>query len=193
MAPRHSASGRLADRVRAFKIIKELSFARGSFVLASGQKSDTYLDMKPTMFNPEGATLLANMVLERIKDMKVDYVGGLEMGAVPLVSTVAMFSYERHRPVQGMFVRKLVKDHGTKKRIEAAGDIAGKNIVILEDVTTTGKSAMEAVEVVRAAGAKVLLVLSIVDRDEGAAEFYKEQGIPFDRFFRLEEFVAATD
>jgi orotate phosphoribosyltransferase len=192
MAPRNSASNKLADRVRVFNIIKERSFARGKFTLASGKESEFYLDMKPTMFHPEGAALLAKLVLDRMKDLKVDYVGGLEMGAVPLVSAVAISSAGTPRPIHGLFVRKLVKDHGTKKLIEGAGDIKGKNIVILEDVTTTGGSAMDAVKAVTAAGANVLLVLSIVDRDEGAVEFYRAQGIAFDRLFRLEEFVAAT-
>jgi orotate phosphoribosyltransferase len=192
MASRRTGANKLAERVRAFEIIKKLSFARGKFVLASGKESETYLDMKPSMFDPEGANLLAQLVLDRLQDMTVDYIGGLEMGAVPLVSTVAMLSFQRPRSISGLFVRKMVKDHGTKKRIEAAADLKNKNVVILDDVTTTGASAMEAVRAVKAAGAKVLLVLSIVDRNEGAAEFYQGEGIPFDWLFRLEEFVAVT-
>jgi orotate phosphoribosyltransferase len=92
------------------------------------------------------------------------------------------------RPLPGFFVRKEVKDHGTKKRVEAAGDISNKNVVILEDVTTTGDSAMHAVDAARSAGANVVLVLSMVDRDEGALEFFKQQGIPFDWLFRVGEF-----
>lgn|SRR5512135_555079 len=186
------SQAKLSDRVRAFDLIKELSFARGKYVLASGKESNTYLDMKPTMFHPEGTTLLAKLVWDRIKGLDVDYVGGLEMGAVPLVSNVVMLSNLTTKPIRGLFVRKLVKDHGTKKLIEAATDLKGKNVVILDDVTTTGGSAMEAVKAVQKAGGNVLLVLSIVDRGEGAIEFYKEQNIPFGWLYRLAEFEAAT-
>ena len=103
--------------------------------------------------------------------MKADCVGGLEMGAVPLIAPVAMRSLAAGRPLLGFFVRKAVKDHGTKKRVDGL-DMAGKSAVILEDVTTTGGSAMQAVKEVRAAGGTVALVSSILDRGEGAAELY---------------------
>jgi orotate phosphoribosyltransferase len=144
------------------------------------------------MFHAEGAALLAELVLQRIKDLNVDYVGGLEMGAVPLVASVTTMSHAAERPVTGFFVRKDVKGHGTKKKVEAlSGSLQDKNVVILEDVTTTGDSAMQAVEAAREQGARVVLVLSIVDREEGAAEFYVKAGIPFDWLFRASEFLAS--
>jgi orotate phosphoribosyltransferase len=106
----------------------------------------------------------------------------------PLIAPVVMKSLSS-RSLHGFFVRKVAKDHGTKKIIEGA-DIGGKNVVILDDVTTTGGSAMDAVKVVRDAGATVTLVLSILDRGEGAAEFYEKAGIPFRCLFRAEEFLA---
>jgi len=178
-------------RARAFDLIKEKSFARGKFVLASGRESNFYLDMKPTMFHPEGANLVARLLLDKMKDRAVDYVGGLEMGAVPLVTAVSLVSAETARPIPGFFVRKNVKDHGTKKRIEAARDLKGKNVVILEDVTTTGGSSMEAVLAAQEAGAQVVMVLTVVDRREGAAEFFKAKGLPFEWLFRVDEFLAA--
>jgi orotate phosphoribosyltransferase len=182
----------MSTRGKAFNLIKALSFTLGDFTLASGAKSKYYLDMKPTMFNPEGATVLAKLVLERISGLPVDLVGGLEMGAVPLIAPINMISYEMGRPIPGFFVRKQVKDHGTKKLIEAADDMRGKNVVILDDVTTTGGSAMIAVDAVKAAGANVLLVLSIVDREEGATEFYAKAGVPFDRLFTTSDFMGAS-
>jgi orotate phosphoribosyltransferase len=182
---------KMTDRIRLFAIIKEHSFRRGHFVLASGQTSNYYLDLKPTMFHPEGADLTAKMIFARIRDLDVDYVGGLEMGAVPLVATVAAASQQGGQPMFGFFVRKAVKDHGTKRRIEAAGDMKDKRVVILEDVTTTGGSAMEAVRVVQQEGAHVVLVLSVVDRQQGAGASYAEQNIPFDALFTANEFLAA--
>jgi orotate phosphoribosyltransferase len=178
-------------RTRAFDIIKGKSFSRGKFVLASGRESNFYLDMKPSMFDPEGANLLSQLVLDRIASLDVDLIGGLEMGAVPLVTAVSVISVSKGRPLPGFFVRKEIKSHGTKRKIEAASDFKNKNVVILEDVTTTGGSAMQAVEAAREAGANVVLVLSIVDREEGAADFYKDRSIPFASLFRVGEFLAA--
>jgi orotate phosphoribosyltransferase len=190
MEPLRFPENKMSPRKRAFEIIKEKSFCFGDYVLASGKRSKYYLDMKPAMFSPEGASVLAELILDRIDHLDVHYVGGLAMGAVPLISVINMISYQRRKPIPGFFVRKTVKDHGTMKRIETAGDLSGQNVVILEDVTTSGQSAMTAVEAVKAVGANVLLVLSIVDREEGAAKFYAKAGIPFDRLFTTSEFVA---
>jgi orotate phosphoribosyltransferase len=191
MPPRRSAD-KLETRVKAFNNLSKLSFSRGKFVLASGKESEFYLDLKPSMFDPEGATLLAKLVLDRIKDLRVDYIGGLELGAVPIITAVAMLSASRPRPIPGFFVRKVVKDHGTRKLIEGVENLERKNVVILDDVTTTGGSALQAVTAVKNAGANVLLVLAIVDRGEGAEEFYKQQGIPFRWLFHMDEFIKAT-
>src|SRR5215210_7982428 len=98
-------------RARAFAIIRDRSFKFGDFTLHSGAKSRYYLDMKPTMFDPEGVGLLAGMILDRIKDARVDLVGGLEMGAVPLIAPVSMLSHDRGKAIPGFFVRKEPKDH----------------------------------------------------------------------------------
>jgi orotate phosphoribosyltransferase len=176
------------QRHRLFELIKERSFRRGSFILASGKESSYYFDSKPTMLHPEGATLLARLIFDAIKDVNADCVGGLEMGAVPLIAPVAMRSLEAGRPLMGFFVRKAPKDHGTRQRIEGI-DIAGKTAVIVEDVTTTGGSAMQAVEEVRKAGGTVALVISILDRGEGARELYAAAGVPFASLFTAEEFL----
>jgi orotate phosphoribosyltransferase len=177
-------------RDKLFGILKQKAFRRGRVTLASGRESDYYFDMKPAMLDPEGAGLMAEMILQEIQDVSADAVGGLEMGAVPLIAPVAMRSIEFGRRLPGFFVRKAVKDHGTKRRVDG-NDIAGKSVIILEDVTTTGGSAMDAVKAVTEAGAKVALVISILDRGEGAADLYANAGIPFKSLFRAEEFLAA--
>jgi orotate phosphoribosyltransferase len=178
-------------RDELLRIILRKSFARGKVTLSSGKVSDYYLDMKPTMFDPRGSLLLAQMVLQRLETEAVDFVGGLEMGAVPLVSTVTMMS-ALSRPLPGFFVRKSVKDHGTRRLIEGTSEpIAGKRVVILDDVTTTGESAMLAVRAAQEAKAIVTLALSVVDRQEGAVEFYKARGIPFAYLFTASEFMGA--
>jgi len=175
-------------RNRLFELIKERSFRRGNFTLASGKQSSYYFDSKPTMLHPEGATLLAQLIFDALKDVNADCVGGLEMGAVPLIAPVAMQSLEAGQPLMGFFVRKAPKDHGTRQRIEGI-DMAGKTAVIVEDVTTTGGSAMQAVEEVKKAGGKVALVISILDRGEGARELYAGAGVPFTSLFTAEEFL----
>jgi orotate phosphoribosyltransferase len=178
-----------ALRTRLIELITERSFGRKKITLASGRESNFYFDMKPTMFHPEGASLLARLILARLSRLDVDLVGGLEMGAVPLIASVSAFSHEAGRPIPGFFVRKAVKDHGTKKRIDGTDSLAGKKVAILEDVTTTGGSAIQAVEEVRAAGAEVVLVLSIVDRLEGAAESFAAAKVPFESLFNRDDFM----
>lgn len=175
-------------RNRLFDILKQRAFRRGRIVLASGKESDYYFDMKPAMLDPEGAGLLAELILQELQGVEADCVGGIEMGAVPLIAPVAMRSPDFGRYLSGFFVRKTVKDHGTQKRVDGA-DIAGKTVVILEDVTTTGGSSLDAVNAVRDAGAHVALVLSILDRGEGAAELYAKADVPFKSLFRAEEFL----
>lgn len=170
-------------------IIKARSFFRGDITLASGKKSTFYFDMKPSMFDPKGADLMADLIVDRLADVPCDLVGGLEMGAVPLISPIGIKSLGTSRPIPGFFVRKAVKDHGTKKLIDGVADVAGKTVVIVEDVTTTGQSAMQAVRALEAAGAKVSLVISIVDREDGADDLYREAGIPFQPLFKAHEFL----
>jgi orotate phosphoribosyltransferase len=176
-------------RSQAFDIIKRKSFIREKITLSSGQVSDHYFDMKPSMLDPAGASLLCELVLHRIGDIKVDYVGGLEMGAVPLIAPLAMISGLKGRPIPGFFVRKAPKPHGTQKQIEGVDDLEGKSVVVVDDVTTTGKSAMKSIDVLKAAGAKIALVLSILDRQEGAVALYADAGIPFQSLFKADEFL----
>jgi orotate phosphoribosyltransferase len=180
--------GAQSARERLFALLKEKAFRRGKVVLASGRESDYYFDMKPAMLDPDGAALMAELILQQIQGVKADCVGGLEMGAVPLVAPVAMQSRNFGRALPGFFVRKTVKDHGTQKRVDG-NDINGKTVIILEDVTTTGASAMDAVKAVTEAGAKVALVISILDRGEGAADLYAKASIPFKSLFTAEEFL----
>ncbi|HEY5828341.1 MAG TPA: orotate phosphoribosyltransferase, partial [Hyphomicrobiaceae bacterium] len=122
---------------------------------------------------------------------KVDYIGGLEMGAVPLATAVAVASHAQGRPIAAFFVRKQAKEHGARKLVEglAPGEsLQGKRVVILEDVTTTGGSAMKAIEAVRAEGAVIDRVISVVDRLEGAADAFKAAGIPFTALLTTTDF-----
>jgi orotate phosphoribosyltransferase len=170
----------------AFQTILRRSFRRGSIKLSSGKVSEYYLDMKPSMMDPDGSIAVAMLLAEKLKEDRPDYIGGLAIGAVPLVSFMVLYAH-----IPGFFVRRQIKEHGTKRLIEGASDIARKKVVILDDVTTTGDSAMIAVRAAQDAGARVAKVLSVVDREEGAASLFAAESIAFDRIFTGSEFLNA--
>ena len=181
-----------ASRARLADIIRKRSFGRGEITLASGRKSDFYFNLKPTMLDPEGAALLAELSLDALKDDAVDYIGGLEMGAVPIAGAIAQLSWLKGHPIAAFFVRKKPKEHGARLAVEglAKGEsLQGKRIVIVEDVTTTGGSAIKAVDAVKDAGGEIVLVFTMVDRDEGATEAFAEAGIPFRSLYKAGEFL----
>jgi orotate phosphoribosyltransferase len=179
-------------RSRLQEIIRKRSFGRGEITLASGRKSDFYFNLKPTMLDAEGAALLAELTLDALAGENIDYVGGLEMGAVPLAGAIAQLSFMRGHPIQAFFVRKKPKDHGAKLSVEglAPGEsLSGKRVVIVEDVTTTGGSAIKAVEAVRESGAEIVMVLTMVDREEGAADNFRDAGLDFRSIYKAAEFL----
>ena len=181
-----------ASRARLAEIIRKRSFGRGEITLASGRKSNFYFNLKPTMLDPEGATLLAELTYEAVKGDGLDYVGGLEMGAVPLAGAVAQLSWIKGHPIAAFFVRKKPKEHGARLAVEGLAkseSLEGKRVAIIEDVTTTGDSALKAVEAVRDAGAQIALILTMVDREEGAAETFAKAGLPFRWLYRASEFL----
>jgi orotate phosphoribosyltransferase len=183
-----------AARNRLIAIVRERSFSTGIETrLVSGRSTGFYFNMKPTMLDPEGAHLIASLILDVLKDADVDFVGGLEMGAVPLAVATAVLGQLEGRPLGAFFVRKQAKDHGARKLVEglAPGEtLAGRRVVILEDVTTTGGSSIRAIEAVRAEGAVVQRVVSVVDRLEGAAEAFATAGIPFTALLTAADFLA---
>jgi orotate phosphoribosyltransferase len=182
----------VASRKRLIEIVKARSFQSGIEVkLASGRTSTYYFNMKPTMLHPEGAHLIANLILDAIEDVPADMVGGLEMGAVPIASAVAAVSHGRGRPLAAFFVRKQAKDHGTQSLVEglAKGEtLAGKRLVVVEDVTTTGGSAIKAAEALRGEGAEIVRVVTVLDRQEGAAEAFADAGLKFSPILTLSDF-----
>ncbi len=186
-----------ARRARLIEIIREKSLSTGADItLASGKTSKFYFNTKPTMLDPEGAALIADLMLARLETEPVDYVGGLEMGAVPLAACLAQASHGTARPLPAFFVRKKAKEHGAKLKIEGlppGATLEGKHVVVLEDVTTTGGSSLQAVEQVRAEGGSVAIIITIVDRLEGAAEMLAGQGITLVPLLTADDFEVSAD
>src|SRR5476651_304034 len=114
----NNALSKSASRARLAEIIRKRSFGRGEIVLASGRRSDFYINLKPTMLDPEGAALLAELTFEALKDDGLDYVGGLEMGAVPIAGAIAQLSWLKGHPIAAFFVRKKPKEHGARLAVE---------------------------------------------------------------------------
>jgi len=178
---------------RLLEILKKKSFKRGHFQLASGGTSDYYIDGKMTAVHSEGAYLIGEVLYERTKDLDIDAIGGLQVGAVPL-TTAAVIGYHRHgRPMEGFWVREEIKAHGTQKQVEG-GLRKGERVVIVDDVFTSGNSALRAVEAARELGCEVVLVLALVDRLQGAEELFRQNGVEnYQAVFTIRDFGIGTD
>ncbi|HEY8128235.1 MAG TPA: orotate phosphoribosyltransferase [Hyphomicrobium sp.] len=186
------SADRAERRARLIELIKLRSFQEGpEFKLASGKMSTFYFNMKPTMLDSEGAYLVASLILDQLEGVEADLIGGLEMGAVPIASSVAAIAYTQGRELPAFFVRKQAKEHGTQSLVEGLvkGDsMAGKKVVVVEDVTTTGGSALKAADALLAAGAEIVRVITIVDRLDGAAETFATAGLNFEPLLTLADF-----
>lgn len=187
-----TAADTTSKSARLVEIIKARSFQEGPEIkLASGKTSTFYFNMKPTMLDSEGAHLIAELILDQLDGVDADLIGGLEMGAVPIAASTTAVAHARGRNLPAFFVRKQAKEHGTKSLVEglARGEtMDGKRVVIVEDVTTTGGSAIKAAEAIKASGATIVRVITIVDRQDGADEAFKAAGLDFRPLLTLANF-----
>ena len=150
----------------------------GDFTLASGKKSDHYFESKRLTLHPEGAYQLGREVLDRLAEIDVDSIGGLAMGAFPMIIAVALVSHLEGRPIPSFIVREAPKEHGTRRQIEGHFK-EGSRVAIVDDVITTGGSVRKAIQAVEAANCKVVKVIVIVDRHEGGSDELKRRGYDF--------------
>lgn len=156
-------------RERLLQLFRERAFSFGKFILASGKESTYYINSKKAIFHSEALGLLADVLWEMTRDLNLDAAGGLEAGAIPMATALAQRYYQEGRNLEGFFVRKQVKSHGSQERIEGVLK-AGARVCVLDDVLTTGGSVLQAIEEIEKVGAKVVAVVCIVDRLEGARE-----------------------
>tara|TARA_B100001250_G_scaffold110075_1_gene92957 strand:- start:24 stop:581 length:558 start_codon:yes stop_codon:yes gene_type:complete len=170
------------------KLLKEKAYKRGEYVLSSGKKSEHYVNCKPVTLSCEGNALMSHLLMDLIEPESVA-VGGLTLGADPLVCGVAQKAYYRgNKHLDALIVRKNVKGYGTKDRIEGPKPPKGSVVTVLEDVTTTGSSAISAVKVLRDAGYVVNRVVAIVDRMDDHATWV-ENDLDFIALYTLEDII----
>jgi orotate phosphoribosyltransferase len=147
------------------RLLAELSYKRGTFTLASGKTSDFYVDVKQTVFTARGARLVGEVLCDRLQAAGIELVGGMAVGAIPLVDAALNEAARRGYELDGFFVRKDVKQHGTGVKLDGRFR-TGVKTALLEDVVTTGESTIKAIDAVEGAGGRVDLVVVVVDREE---------------------------
>ncbi|MBN9214955.1 MAG: orotate phosphoribosyltransferase [Microbacterium sp. SCN 70-200] len=180
-----------ADRQALIGLITDEAVFHGDFTLSSGKKATYYVDMRKLTLDHRAAPAIGRLVLDVVRDLKVDAVGGLTLGADPIANAVLHASVAAGTPVDAFVVRKEPKDHGRGRQIEGA-EVAGKRVVIVEDTSTTGGSPLKAAEVVRAAGADVVAVVTVVDRKTGAQAAVEAAGFEWRSVIDLDDLGLAA-
>jgi len=163
-----------------------LAYKEGDFVLSSGQRSSYYINGKQVTLHPQGALAIGRLLLSQLPT-DTQAVAGLTLGADPIVSAVSVVSALENRPIPALIIRKESKGHGTMAYIEGPSLPAGAKVVVLEDVVTTGQSALKAVERLREAGYDVNQVIALVDRQQGGSELYQQSGLDFQALFSIKD------
>jgi orotate phosphoribosyltransferase len=176
------------DRLRQMLLDRSMRF--GEFVLSSGATSNYYIDVRKTSLHPDGLKLISRMFWDVLKSDRITAVGGLTLGADPLVAGLMLLAAEEGQSLEGFLVRKTTKDHGLRGQVE--GNLAGhKRIAILDDVITSGESALIAAEAAESYKAEVVRVLAVVDREQGASQVFEQRGYAFSALFSIDELLPA--
>lgn len=175
------------SRERLIALFRERALKFGDFTLASGKKATYYLDGKQITLHSEGLRLVSEGLLDLLSDVAFDAIGGMSIGADPIIGGVLTVAGERGRSLEGFLVRKATKDHGTKRFVE--GPVRpGSKVVIVDDVVTTGGSALESVDRIQEFGCEVVLVVAVIDRLEGGAANFESRGLPLRSLLTIRDF-----
>ncbi|MFI3270717.1 MAG: orotate phosphoribosyltransferase [Pseudomonadota bacterium] len=176
---------------RLAKILVEKSYREGDFTLTSGRKSDYYFDCKQTALSAEGSWLVGSLFVDLVADVDIVGIGGMTLGADPLISATTVMSHVKGRPLAGFIVRKESKGHGTNQYVEGLANFKpGDKVAMVEDVVTTGGSLLKACERVKAAGLDIVAVCTVLDREEGGRQAIKDAGYDLISIFTRAELVA---
>ncbi|MHC5727770.1 MAG: orotate phosphoribosyltransferase [Nostoc sp.] len=173
-------------RHKLLDLFCQLAYQEGDFLLSSGLRSSYYVNKTQVTLHPQGA-LAVGRLLFALLPVDTEAVGGLTLGADPIVTAVSIVSVYENRPIPALIIRKEAKGYGTKAYIEGPSLAEGAKVVVLEDVVTTGQSALKAVERLQDAGYTVNQVISLVDREQGGGELYQSAGLKFETLFSIQE------
>jgi orotate phosphoribosyltransferase len=173
-------------RQKLLDLFCRLAYQEGDFVLSSGQRSSYYINGKQVTLHPQGALAMARLLLPMLPE-DTQAVAGLTLGADPIVSAVSVVSVYENKPIPALIIRKEAKGHGTMAYIEGPSLPQGAKVVVLEDVVTTGQSALKAVERLQAAGYTVDRVISLIDRLQGGGALYESAGLQFEALFTIQD------
>jgi len=183
--PRRKVRDKAELKARLLVLLKQDAFKEGKFILSSGRESNFYLDGRIITMTPEGAYLIAAIILEMIKDDALDGFGGPTLGADPIVGAVACLSHIQGKPLKTFIVRSAAKAHGTRRLVEGPPLLSGDRVVLVDDVATTGKSLVEAKRILDSMGVIVNKAIVIVNRGEGAKENLNRVGLNLEAIFSL--------
>ena len=175
------------DWERLLEMLIKNAYFREKIILSSGKESDYYIDARRVTLSAEGAYLCARLILDLLKNDSFDAVGGMTLGADPLVGAIGVLSFQAKKPVNTFIIRKAPKPHGKQQQIEGPLLKEGGTIILIDDVATTGKAMIESIDVLSKLGVKVRKAVCIVDREEGAKEALAQRGCALVAIFKVSE------
>lgn len=173
---------------KLFELLNKEALKRGKFVLSSGKESNYYLDGRVITLTPEGAYLVAGIILDMVKDEALDAIGGPTLGADPIAGALAALSHINQNPIKTFIVRKQAKEHGTQRQVEGPELKKGSRVILIDDVATSGKAILEAKQALDKIGVVAEKAIVIVDRGQGAAENLAKAGLKLESIFKIADF-----
>jgi len=181
-------SNRKQLKEKLFELLNKKALKRGKFVLSSGKESNYYLDGRVITLSPQGAYLVAGIILDMIKDEALDAIGGPTLGADPIAGALAVLSYINKQPIKTFIVRKQAKEHGTQRQVEGPELKKGDRVILIDDVATSGKAILEAKQALDRIGVIAAKAIVIVDRNQGAVENLAKSGLKLEAIFKIADF-----
>ena len=179
----------MSEKQQLLALLKREAFLKKRVKLSSGRISNFYIDVRKVSLSPQGVYLISQEIFKLIENEDIDAIGGPTLGADPIVSGVCFIAYQRKKKLRGFLIRKSPKKHGSQKLIEGQELKKGMKVAVVDDVATSGGSLIKAIEVLQTEKIKVVKAISVVDREEGAAENISRLGLPLISLFRKSDFL----
>jgi len=179
---------RLKQIIRDHGGFKAAKPGEPKFLLASGKLSDVYFNGKTVTLDPEGGRIIAEIILDQIRDLQVDSIGGLALGSIPIATAVSLLSQGSRKPIPAFWVREAPKDHGDRTLVEGILE-NGSNVVIVDDVATSGTSLEKVVNVLRLRNCNIVKIITLLDREEGAEQKFRSMGLNYSSILKKSDFM----